>query len=517
VDWSPRFSPDGSRLVFRSERDGGGIYVVNALGGGLRRVAGPGIFPRFSPDGTTIVFAEDPQWAPTPLRRIFMVPANGGIVEPFLPGWGVFRPPASIGPVFSPDGRRVLLYGAPIDDPRRRDWWVAPTDGGEPWSSEVGDEVLGLDVMVAPAVWLPGRLLVVAGTTIEGLNLYRIGITDEGLITGTPTPLTAGPGMTWCPSVADNGRIALTRFYWVIHLWEVALDPRTGGAVGPPRRITDDAAPKFSFSLTRAGDRLAYSAYAGPRGDRRAQIVLQDRTTDRSSVLVTLTEEQVSTSAYPRLSADGSMLSWATWSDGQRVSWVAPLVDPMGRELCRGCSVVDFFNNGRDVLVTRGRTLYRRTLADGDENLVLEPDEGVLLDTDLSPDERWLAVHMGEPDGTVTISVVPFDRSNAEPDSWIEISAGPRWSGAPRWSADGSVLYFLSERDDFICVWGQRLDPDSKIPIGEPFAVVHAHTSSLQNLSMARFMWTLEVGGDRLVFNAGEMTGDVYTAMLDED
>ena len=30
-------------------------------------------------------------------------------------------------------------------------------------------------------------------------------------------------------------------------------------------------------------------------------------------------------------------------------------------------------------------------------------------------------------------------------------------------------------------------------------------------------MWTLEVGGDRLVFNAGEMTGDVYTAMLPED
>jgi hypothetical protein len=30
-------------------------------------------------------------------------------------------------------------------------------------------------------------------------------------------------------------------------------------------------------------------------------------------------------------------------------------------------------------------------------------------------------------------------------------------------------------------------------------------------------MWTLEVGGDRLVFNAGEMTGDVYTAMLEPD
>jgi len=31
-----------------------------------------------------------------------------------------------------------------------------------------------------------------------------------------------------------------------------------------------------------------------------------------------------------------------------------------------------------------------------------------------------------------------------------------------------------------------------------------------------RGAWTLEVGSGRLVFNAGEMTGDVYTAMLDE-
>jgi len=36
-------------------------------------------------------------------------------------------------------------------------------------------------------------------------------------------------------------------------------------------------------------------------------------------------------------------------------------------------------------------------------------------------------------------------------------------------------------------------------------------------LPMSRTMWTLDVGRDRLIFNAGAMTGDVCTAFLDPD
>jgi predicted Ser/Thr protein kinase len=169
-DWHSDFSPDGSQIVFRSMRDGGGIYIINALGGGLRKVAGPGLFPRFSPDGSEIVYAEDPVWAPIFLRRLFTVPVRGGMPEPFMPGWGVHPPPHSTGPVFSPDGRFFLLDGAPFEDPSRIDWWVVPMDGGEPWSSGANDAGVMFDVVEFPSIWLPGQLLFVAGTTIEGMN-----------------------------------------------------------------------------------------------------------------------------------------------------------------------------------------------------------------------------------------------------------------------------------------------------------------------------------------------------------
>jgi serine/threonine protein kinase len=514
-DWHPDFSPDGSRLVFRSRRDGGGIYIVNALGGGLRKVAGPGTFPRFTPDGLEIVYGEDPQWAPGDIQRLFKVPVRGGTPEPFIPGWGMRYAPHSTGPVFSPDGRLVLFNGASLDDPRQRDWWVAPVAGGEPWSSGAKEAGVMMDVVNFPSMWLTGRLLFVAGTTIGGMNLYGARISDEGIISGPIRPLTTGPGMTWTPSISNDGRIALSRFYWVLHLWEVRLETRSGTPAGVPRRITDDASPKFAFSLTRDGDRLVYSTYSGSRGQRRNQIVLQNRASGNQSVPVTL--PAISTTLYPRISADGSLLSWRDLVDGQWVTLVAPLDEPVGRELCRACWVVDFFADGQYALVDRGRSLSRVRIADGFDTQIFELEEGrALIDSDLSWDDQWLAIQVGEPNGSVAIYVFPASETPVDSEDWVEIAGGHTWNGSPRWSTDGNTLYFLSERDDFLCVWGQPLDPITKQPEDDPFPVAHAHSADMMMLPFAKHMWTLEVGGDRLVFNAGELTGDVYTAMLEQ-
>ena len=64
-------------------------------------------------------------------------------------------------------------------------------EGGEPWSSGARDAGAMFDVVAFPSVWLPGRLLFVAGTTIEGMNLYQARISGEGIISGPVEPLTA--------------------------------------------------------------------------------------------------------------------------------------------------------------------------------------------------------------------------------------------------------------------------------------------------------------------------------------
>jgi serine/threonine protein kinase len=515
-DWSPSFSPDGSQIVFASARDGGGIYVVNALGGGLRKIAPRGLHPHFSSDGSEVFFVEDPHWTGGWFRRMYRVALSGGSPQPFVPGWGVMGSPNSVGPILSPDGRLVLFKGRSLDDPGPFDWWVAPVDGGEPWSSGATETLPKFDVVRFPAVWLPGRLLLIAGTTIEGMNLYSVEISNQGKISGPAQPLTTGPGMSWVVSVSADGRITTGRLEWVLNLWDVQLDPVTGRAVGPARRITHDDAQKYSFSLARDGDLLAYSRWAGPLDARRVEIQVQDRRTGEERTAISLPE--TTRDLAPQLSGDGSLLAWRYRGEGRWASFIAPTEEPVGQELCEGCLVVDFFSDGSEALVDWGRRLSRLTIADGLEKPILEMEEGrALLYTDLSSDDRWLTILTGEPDGTRAISVAPLRAGPIDPTDWVDIAGRESWTAAPRWSSDGKTLYYLSNRDEFTCVWGQSLNPNTKVPVGDPFPVAHAHTAPMKMPGVQRSAWTLGVAGDRLVFNASSMSGEIYTAVLNPD
>jgi Tol biopolymer transport system component len=62
-DIDPDWSPDGSQIVFSSDRDSPtrGLYIMNADGTDVREIPGPEClcaYPRWSPDGSKIAYAE---------------------------------------------------------------------------------------------------------------------------------------------------------------------------------------------------------------------------------------------------------------------------------------------------------------------------------------------------------------------------------------------------------------------------------------------------------------------------
>jgi hypothetical protein len=74
------------------------------------------------------------------------------------------------------------------------------------------------------------------------------------------------------------------------------------------------------------------------------------------------------------------------------------------------------------------------------------------------------------------------------------------------------MLYFLSDRDRFRCIWGQRLDPVSRRPVGPAFGVQHFHDARRSLLAVGNNVGAIGLGaaGNKLVFALGEVTGNIW-------
>jgi hypothetical protein len=134
-----------------------------------------------------------------------------------------------------------------------------------------------------------------------------------------------------------------------------------------------------------------------------------------------------------------------------------------------------------------------------------------------SPDDRWIAFHAHSSATTRTIYVAPFAGLAEIPESqWVAVTDRNAADREPYWSPGGSLIYFLSERDGFRCIWAQRLDAVMRQPAGEAFAVAHFHSArrSLTKVGFGTGLVGLSIAKDKIVFAQGELTGNIWIAEL---
>jgi hypothetical protein len=128
----------------------------------------------------------------------------------------------------------------------------------------------------------------------------------------------------------------------------------------------------------------------------------------------------------------------------------------------------------------------------------------------LAPSDRWVAHTLALPDGTAGLYLTKVGDQPSAAGTWTKLAGDRNYIGSPAWSSDGKILYYGSKRDDFICVWAQRITDDGK-PSGEPFAAFHNHASpDMKNYGVCK----MAAAPGRLYMVLAEVKGDLWSLKL---
>jgi hypothetical protein len=139
-----------------------------------------------------------------------------------------------------------------------------------------------------------------------------------------------------------------------------------------------------------------------------------------------------------------------------------------------------------------------------------------LFQAKFSPDGNWLVFEAvftssDNSSGDSRVFVAKIDNGSVNSaKEWILAGDEHGWADKPRWSPDGNSVYFVSHRDGFRCIWAQQLDPATKHPAAEPFAVYHFHKSRLSPMNVGLGLLEMDVAQDKIVVNLGELTGNIW-------
>ncbi|NTV80941.1 MAG: protein kinase, partial [Candidatus Aminicenantes bacterium] len=507
-DWHTSFSPDGSQIAFRSERDGGGIYLVDSLGGEPRRISGRGYAPTYSPDGRSIASFEIPASLEPRLYKALLLSPKGGEIRTLLPDFMLGMVGQGAMPVWSPDSKHLIIRGRPADEPGLQDWWVVPADGTAPVRTHAVESLAPLGIVHYPVGWTGNSIYYVSGTTIEGINLFRVPIDPKDrTIRGPAKRIISGPGMKTYPAVMPDGRVFFTNMTAEIGAWSVAARPDEAVVSATPEKLTQDLMQKFSPSISRDGARAAFIAFGGVQ-ETKIEVRVKDLRTGQETAipLQSVNLDNVV------LSPDGSALAYQDRVAGKLRSYVMTPGAAVGREVCEGCAVRGFYPDNRSVLIQAvPKELEKLDLQTGKRTLVLASQQDIVQGAGLSPDGKWIAWHAGGPDGRAAIRIDPAEMPAGGKKETVTVAEAGYILGAPAWSPNGRYLYYLSEKNGRCALFVRELDPQTKKPVAEERQVFIPPDGRLwMNLPKGNF--AVGVAKDRIIFAATEVSGNIYVA-----
>jgi Tol biopolymer transport system component len=503
---TPDFSPDGTKIVFRSNRDGGGIYEIAAFGGEARLLARQGLNPKFSPDGSQVAYWIGAPGLAVAVRgtgSIWVVPVAGG--QPRQVG-ATFT--SARQPIWAPDGKHLLFVGytsSKAFENSQLDWWLAAIEG-EAVKTGTHDALVeaglrarepGSDSGPMPSCWSVAENGVIFSVGSGNTNLWKIGISAKtGKVIRAPERVTTGAGNEGEAS-CSSGAISFTNMEFKRDVWLLQFDLDRGTARSALERLTQGPANRVWPSLSKDGRFLTFTDQTdGVSIWRREFATGKESLVARPPVRV-----QYSTS-----NASGDRIAFSMFERDRRLVYVSAR-GGAPEKLCEDCLRATDWSLDEKTLLMFGGSPYQINLLDlasHQQTPLVKHPEYYLLYGRFSPDNRWISFTARVRPDLGRVAIAPIDEARPVPESaWITI-ADAATDDFANWSPDGMTLYFTSSRDGYGCLWGQRIDAKSRRPLGEPFAVQHFHG----RVSLAHMGWM--AAGGRIALALIETTGNIW-------
>lgn len=303
----PAFSPDGEHVAFRSERDGGGIFLMGATGEDIRRLTTFCYNPSWSPDGREIVCStgwfRGVEETNTSLNgRLFRVSAatgesrqiQGEIEDARQPSW-------------SPAGHRIAYWGRRHG--AQRDIWTVAADGGEPIP------VTTDSYMDWNPVWSPdGRYLYFSSDRGGSMNLWRVRIDEKtGKILAVPEPVTTpSPWSGFISFSRDGAHLAYVQQTRSSNIYKVGFDPARETTINQPVPLTQGTRQFWGPDVSPDGKWVTFTTRQEPEN---VYVVKIDGTGLRQLTSDTYLKRE------PRWSPDGKWIAFFSNPTGKWQIW----------------------------------------------------------------------------------------------------------------------------------------------------------------------------------------------------
>jgi Tol biopolymer transport system component len=330
-DLQPAYSPDGERIAFRSERDGGGVFLMSASGESVTRLTSLGYSPSWSPDGAEIVVAPGTFTDPTALFNnatgLSVVNVSSGQIRPLATTIRALQPS------WSPGGTRIAFWGL-RGQSGQKDIWTVAANGSD--AAQDGVSVTDDAAFDWSPTWSPdGHYLYFASARGGTVNLWRVAIEERsGRVLSKPEPVTTPS--TWSGYLSfsrDGSRLAFASLDYRSTLLRVPFDPAREAITGPPVPVLKGTRPIRDHELSPDGNWIAFTE-AGVREDLFVARV--DGTQYRR-----LTDDEFRDRG-PAWAPDGSRLAFYSDRSGGYDMWTVRPDGSALAQLTRGTGVPGF-------------------------------------------------------------------------------------------------------------------------------------------------------------------------------